>query len=136
MNKKLLIAAAMLSGSLVMGTGASAQVDVDFADIETSCSTSGAACTAAIRRAIATLQAAGLPAAQLNAQVAAVTGAAISASQSLPQAQRASISPALVDAASLSTNAAQRASIQTAAAQIQSGSQVTLSPVGQTASPS
>lgn len=136
MNKKLFVAAAMLSGSLVLGTGASAQTDVDLTDIETSCATSGDACVAAICRAIATLQLAGLPPAQLNQQIAAVTGAAISASQSLPQAQRAAVAPALVEAASLSTSAAQRSAIQTAATQIQTGSPVSLAPIAAAASPS
>lgn len=136
MNAKFLLTAVALSGSLAMSTNVSAQPAVDVSEVQQACSASGAACAAAIRRAVATLRAAGLPAAQLNAQIAAVTGAAISASQSLPAAQRAAVSPALLEAAALSTDAPQVASLRTAAAQVQAGLPVTLTPVGETASPS
>jgi len=135
MMKKSFLAAMALSSSMAVGTAANAQVTIDVTAVQAACATSAAACTAVINQAVAQLRAAGLAPAQLNEAIAAVTGAAISASQSLPAAERAAIAPALTEAASLSTDPEQQAAIQTAAAQIAEEEPTTVTPVAETASP-
>lgn len=103
---------------------------VNVAEISAACSGTAASCQAVVARQIASLRARGLTQAQINAQVAVIAAAVVSASATVATpAARAAVASALSSVAAASSNAQQRASIVAAATSVATGT----TPPGQAA---
>lgn len=99
---------------------------VDTAAIKAACSKSAADCRLAVAQAIAALQAAGLSADVLNAQLGLVAGTAISAAASLPAAEKLALGGMIREIAAASTNPGQTTALLNLASAVETGSDVDL----------
>lgn len=99
---------------------------VDTAAIQAACARSAVECRLAVAQAIATLQAAGLSAEALNAQLGVVAGTAISAAANLPAAEKLALGGMIREIAAASTNPGQATALLNLASAVETGSDVDL----------
>ncbi|EEW24572.1 hypothetical protein [Rhodobacter ferrooxidans] len=120
--KKFLLGTALCL-STVAGPAAYAQTALfDAGAIAAACSGQGASCLSVIAQIVAALQAAGLPADQLNSQLAAVANAALDAARAAPTPEiLAAVAAGLETVAAASSDPAQAAALQALASNVAAG---------------
>ena len=127
MHVRKLVLGMILSGATAFSAPVLAQTYiVDTAAIVSGCSTSAGACTIVVQAAITALQAAGLSAAALNAELGVIASTALLAAASLPPAQLALLSAVMMDIAAASTDPLQKQALTELASALESGTSVDL----------
>ena len=127
--QNLFVTAAFSSALLFSGPASAQTPAFDTAAVAAGCGASSGACLAAVQAAIATLRAAGLRPAAINAQIGIIAGIAVSSARSLPASQRVGFSSVLSELAAASTNPAQTRALTQLASVAQSGQPVDLDAV-------
>ncbi len=127
MNMKRLAAGCVVLGLVAFSTPILAQTyAADVAAVSAGCAGSAAACDGVVGVELARVGAAGLTPAEVNAQLGAIAGAAITAAASLPATERAKLAVIMRAIAAASTNPEQASALQALASNLASGADVNL----------